>query len=74
MGRVRQVSCSIQAATRIEWLNNGRVLVNTLGNVSTVAITVNDSIHNEVFMCKGYNETSIVGGLNVTILVNGELM
>ena len=61
------ITCSISGATRFEWLLGGQTVVST----ATLSLTVNDSIHHNLYICQGHNATSLLNGLHVVVIVNG---
>ena len=71
VGDSESVTCTITNATRIEWLHNGSVVHSGTGSQLTIQISVNDSIHHNLYTCRGYSGVSILNSLNVTTIVNG---
>ena len=61
------ITCSISGATRFEWLLGGQ----TVASTATLSLTVNDSIHHNLYICQGHNATSLLNGLHVVVIVNG---
>ena len=56
------LTCSISGATRFEWLLGGQIVAST----AILSLTVNDSIHHNLYICQGHNSTSLVDGLGST--------
>ena len=71
VGDSESITCTFTNATRIEWLLNGSVVHSGTGSQLTIQISVNDSIHYNLYVCRGYNGVSILNSLNVTTIVNG---
>ena len=71
VGDSESVRCTISRATRIEWLHDGAVVESGTGSQLTIRLSINDSIHHNVYACRGYNDSTIVGGFNFTTIVNG---
>ena len=73
MGDSESVICTISRATRIEWLqvHDGAVVESGTGSQLTIRLSINDSIHHNVYVCRGYSNSTIVGGFNFTTIVNG---
>ena len=71
VGDSESVRCTISRATRIEWLHDGAVVESGTGSQLTIRLSINDSIHHNVYACRGYNDSTVVGGFNFTTIVNG---
>ena len=74
VGRSSSAVCTSDApATRMEWLANGRVVESALSTQSLDLIIelVNDSIHNDVFVCRVTREDGRMATRNFTIDVVG---
>ena len=67
VGDSATLTCPILGATRFEWLLGEQ----TVASTSTLSLTVNDSIHHNLYICKGRNVTSLVERLPVAMIVNG---
>ena len=65
------------SASRIEWLNNGVVMASTTNSstqqLDLVFSLVNDSIHNQVFICRVTGTDLEELRQNFTVKVNGRL-
>ena len=71
MGDSESIRGTIPRATRIEWLHDGAVVESGTGSQLTIRLSINDSIHHNVYACRGYSDSTIVGGFNFTTIVNG---
>ena len=72
MGYTESVTCTISSATRIEWLHNGSVVHSGPGPQQTIRwLSVNDSIHHNLYTCSGYRNFTIFESYNHTVIVNG---
>ena len=71
MGDSASITCTIFNATRIEWLHNGSVVHSGTGSQLTIRISVNDSVHHNLYTCRGYRNLRVIGGSNFTTIVNG---
>ena len=71
MGDSASIRCTIFSATRIEWLHNGSVVHSGTGSQLTIQFSVNDSIHHNLYTCRGYSIFSTLAELNITVIVNG---
>ena len=62
------------AAARIEWLNNGVVVESDTSTqqLSLVFSPVNDSIHNQVYVCRVTREGGAQTEQNFTVIVDGK--
>ena len=77
------VSCkSDSPATMIEWLRNGMVVESAaftgIQQLDLVFSPVNDSIHNQVYLCRvtrdGENGGMVTATQNFTVNVDGKMM
>ena len=76
VGRSATASCrSVTPATRMEWLRNGEVVASiastSIQELDLVFSVVNDSLHNQVHVCRVTRDSGIVSQ-NFTVQVNGE--
>ena len=71
VGDFQFVRGTISGATRIECLHDGAVVESVMGSQLTIRLSINDSIHHNVYDCRGYNDSTVVGGFNLTTIVNG---
>ena len=71
LGDSESIRCTIPRATTIEWLHDGAVVESGTGTQLTIRLSINDSIHHNVYACRGYSNFTIVGGFNFTTIVNG---
>ena len=66
---------SVTPATRIDWLRNGEVVASiastSIQELDLVFSPVNDSIHNQVYVCRVTRDSRTVSQ-NFTVQVNGE--
>ena len=66
---------SVTPATRMEWLRNGEVVASvtstSIQELDLVFSPVNDSIHNQVHVCRVTRDSGTVSQ-NFTVQVNGE--
>ena len=62
-------------ATRIEWINGGEVIESAMSTqeLNIVFPLVNDSIHNEVYLCRVTREGEMTATQNFTVNVNGKV-
>ena len=80
VGQSATASCrSDTPATRIEWLTNGEEVIESTSALSTqelnlVFSSVNDSIHNEVYICRVSREGGMIATQNFTVTVNGNVV
>ena len=72
VGYTESIICRVSGATRIEWLhNNGSVVHSGPGPQQTIWLSVNDSIHHNLYTCSGYRNFTIFESYNLTVIVNG---
>ena len=71
VGDSASITCTIRNATRTEWQHNGSVVHSGTGSQLTIQFSVNDSIHYNLYVCRGHNGVSILNSLNVTMIANG---
>ena len=71
MGSSAAIRGTVPRATRIEWLHNGSVVHSGTGSQLTIRISVNDSVHHNLYTCRGYRNLRVIGGFNLTTIVNG---
>ena len=74
VGRLSIAVCTSDApATRMEWLTNGRVVESALSTQSLDLIIplVNDSIHDDIFICRVTREGGRIATQNFTADVVG---
>ena len=76
VGQSATATCrSITPATRMEWLRNGEVVASAastgIQELELVFSPVNDSIHNQVYVCRVTRNSGTVAQ-NFTVQVNGE--
>ena len=71
MGNSKAITCTLSSATRIEWLHNGSVVQSGTGPQQTLRLSVNDSIHHNLYTCRGYRNFTIFESDNFTMIVNG---
>ena len=71
MGSSQAIRGTVPHATRIEWLLNGSVVHSGTGFQLTIRISVNDSVHHNLYTCRGYRNLRVIGGFNFTTIVNG---
>ena len=71
VGNSKAITCTISSATRIEWLHNGSVVQSGAGPRQTLRLSVNDSIHHNLYTCRGYRNFTIIESNNFTMIVNG---
>ena len=71
VGDSASITCTISSATRIEWLRNDSMVHSGAGSPLTIQISVNDSIHHDLYTCRGYSIFSILAELDITMIVNG---
>ena len=60
-------------ATRIEWLHNGVVVESAISTqqADLVFSPVNDSIHNQIYVCRVTREGGVLAEQNFTAVING---
>ena len=76
VGKSATARCrSETTATRIEWLNDGEVIESAMSTqeLNIVFPLVNDSIHNEVYLCRVTREGEMTATQNFTVNVNGKV-
>ena len=76
VGRSATATCrSVTPATRMEWLRNGDMVASvasaSIQVLDLVFSLVNDSIHNQVYVCRVTRDSGTVSQ-NFTVQVNGE--
>ena len=71
VGSSAAIRGTVPRATRIEWLHNGSVVHCGTGSQLTIRISVNDSVHHNLYTCRGYRNLRVIGGFNFTTIVNG---
>ena len=76
VGEPATATCrSVTSATRMEWLRNGEVVASvsstSIQELDLVFSPVNDSIHNQVHVCRVTRDSGTVAQ-NFTVQVNGE--
>ena len=62
-------------ATSMEWLTNGVVVESDMSTqtLDLIIPLVNDSIHNDVFICRVTREDGMIATQNFTVIVDGKL-
>ena len=71
VGNSKAITCRNPSATTIEWLHNGSVVQSGAGPQQTLWLSVNDSIHHNLYTCRGYRNLTIFESDNFTMIVNG---
>ena len=71
MGDSESIRCTIVNATRVEWLKDGAVVESGTGSPLVLMLSINDSIHYNLYTCRGYSTLRPIRDLNVTTIVNG---
>ena len=71
VGNSKAITCRHPGATRIEWLHNGYVVQSGAGPQQTLWLSVNDSIHHNLYTCSVYRNLTIFESDNFTMIVNG---
>ena len=67
----QSITCTIVNATRVEWLKDGIVVESGTGSQLVLMLSINDSIHHDLYTCRGYSTLRPISDLNVTMIVNG---
>ena len=70
VGGSESITCTIVNATRVEWLKDGTVVESGTGSQLTLQLSINDSIHHNLYTCRGYSMLRPTTDLNVTTIVN----
>ena len=72
VGYYESITCTTHSASRIEWVYNyTEVVTSASGDMAVLGFTVNDSIHNGVYTCRGYSDETYTD-LDVTIIAQGK--
>ena len=71
VGENISITCTFNGTSRIEWLRNGTLVLNGTGSQLKLQLMNTDSIHHNLYTCRGYNNSTVFGESNVTTIVIG---
>jgi len=71
VGHTESIKCTIAQATRLEWLQNGTLVLDGTGSQLVLQLSIDDSIHRTLYTCRGYTNSSAFSEDHITTIVLG---
>jgi len=65
------MTCALNGATKIELLRNGTVVLNGTQSQLVLQLLNSDSIHHNLYTCRGYTNSSAFSEDHITTIVLG---